>query len=202
MKFKMFDGEIKAEDLEETPMEKALKKIRFDLESKNSLLKMENERLTKLFQKTLQSKVYQLFLAFPDYDYISCNHFHGVALHKKMPMCYGGAIFFKNDNDTKVLGHDFNPQDFPLEESFKLEQCGKDCAYSGQDDCKSRIYRRKDYFENDSYLKIMKLKKEIEERLNEILKEEQMSRYGVGERKEWYNSGYIDALIWVLGVEK
>lgn len=199
---KVFNGEIKAEDLEETPLEHSLKTINFDLESKNSLLKMENERLTKLFQKTLQSKVYQLFLTFPDYDYISCNHFLGVALHKKEPKCCGGAIFSDNNNNMKVLGHDFDPKDFPLEESYKLKQCGKDCAYSGQDDCKSRIYRRKDYFEDNSHLKLMKLKREIAERLNEMLKEEQMSRYSAGERKEWYNSGYIDALIWVLGVEK
>lgn len=199
---KVFDGEINVEDLKETPLEHSLKTINFDLESKNSLLKSENERLKKLFKKTLQSKVYQLFLAFPDYNYISCNHFLGVALHKKMPQCSGGAIFSKNNNDTKVLGHDFNSQDFPLEESHKLKQCGKDCPYSGQDDCKSRIYRRKDFFEDDSVLKIMKLKREITERLNEILEQEAKSRYSVDERKEWYNRGYIDALNWVLGVKK
>lgn len=198
---KVFDEEIRLEDLKETPLEHSLKTINFDLESKNSLLKMENERLTKLFQKTLQSKVYQLFLAFPDYDYISCNHFLGVALHKKEPKCCGGAIFSEDNRNTKVLGHDFNPQDFPLEESYKLKQCGKDCSYSGQEDCKSRVYRRKDYFEDNSHLKIMKLKREIEERLNEMLKDKE-NRFDLQVRKGWYNSGYIDALIWVLGVEK
>ena len=197
---KVFDGEIRLEDLKETPLEHALKTINFDLESKNSLLKMENERLTKLFKKTLQSKVYQLFLTFPDYDYISCNHFLGVALHKKEPKCCGGAILSDNNNDIKVLGHDFNPQDFPLEESYKLKQCGEDCPYSGQEDCKSRVYRRKDFFEDDSHLKIMKLKREIEERLNEMLKDKEI-RFDFLEKIGWYNSGYIDALTWILGQE-
>lgn len=53
MKMAILDRDAKIEDLEETPREKALKAIVFDLECKNSFLKLENESLRKNLKWTV-----------------------------------------------------------------------------------------------------------------------------------------------------
>lgn len=131
-----------------TPGEQILRNVIFNLEQKIEHYLLRIKQLENFFAKQ-REKIIKIFELFPRYNYIGISHFEGVGLYKKLPDCVNSVIVPEENNemknDIKYLGHDFDPDDFPIMLSKPFKSCATCRAYKNQSDCNVRLYCRKDF---------------------------------------------------------